>query len=96
MESTEVVLARHEERLDTLERDILGVKEVQEEIRLMNESLLTLANELKHTNAHLCRHEQKLEAMENAPRARAQQILVGVLSAIAAAAATAVFTLLLA
>lgn len=95
MENIEVALARHEERLDTLERDILGVKEVQEQIRIMNESLLTLANELKHTNAHLCRHEQKLEAMENAPRARAQQILIGVLSAVAAATATAVLGMLL-
>ena len=48
----EVIIERHEQRIKTLERDISAMKEVQAEIRLMNETLVTLANELKHTNEH--------------------------------------------
>ena len=60
MEEAQIILERHEQRLKTLERDVSGLKEVQVEIRTMNETLVTLANELKHTNEHLGRHEEKI------------------------------------
>ena len=47
MEDIEVILERHEQRIRMLERELGAVKEVQSEIRSMNETLLTLANELK-------------------------------------------------
>ena len=59
MEETEIILERHEQMLKVLERDIKDLKAVQSEIRTMNETLITLATELKHTNEHLARHEQK-------------------------------------
>ena len=45
----DVVIERHEQRLNTLERDMGAMKDVQNEIRTMNESLVTLANEMRHT-----------------------------------------------
>ena len=74
MEEAQIILERHEQRLKTLERDVSDLKAVQAEIRTMNETLVTLANELKHTNEHLGRHEEKIEAMEEQPRMRIQQI----------------------
>ena len=70
MEEIKITLERHEQRLNTLERDITDLKAVQSEIRSMNETLVTLATELKHTNEHLARHEQKIDRIENQPRVR--------------------------
>ena len=85
MEDTSIMLERHERRIETLERDIADLKAVQSEIRAMNETLVTLANEIKHTNQHLARHEQKIEEIENQPKQRIQQIVTAVLAAIAGA-----------
>ena len=68
MEETEVVLARHEQRIKTLEREMVEMKTVQAEIRSMNDTLVTLTTELKHANEHLARYEQKMDELENAPR----------------------------
>ena len=83
MEDTQIILARHEQRIKALEKDISDLKAVQTEIRTMNETLVTLATELKHTNKHLARHEQKLDGMENQPRMRMQQIATAIIAAIA-------------
>ncbi len=48
---TEIVLARHEERLEHLEREIAMMKGVQNEIRSLNEILVLLAGELHHLSA---------------------------------------------
>lgn len=82
MENTQIVLERHEQRLKTLERDISDLKAVQTEIRIMNEALVTLATELKHTNEHLARHEQKIDAIEGQPRMRMQQIVTAIIAAL--------------
>ena len=50
MEDAQIVLERHEQQIRAIERDISDLKAVQTEIRTMNETLVTLANELKHTN----------------------------------------------
>ena len=78
----EVILERHELRIKTLEKEMSIMKEVQAEIRLMNESLVTLANELKHTNEHLARHERKIEEMDNVPKQRFQQIITAIIAAL--------------
>lgn len=83
MEDTQIILERHEQRLLTLERDVSDLKAVQSEIRTMNETLVTLATELKHTNEHLSRHEQKIDAIEGQPRLRLQQIVTAVIAALA-------------
>ena len=64
MEEVQIVLAEHEQKLEAMEKEISELKAVQAEIRTMNETLVTLANELKHTNEHLNRHEKRLEEME--------------------------------
>lgn len=83
MEDTEVILERHEQRIKTLERDMKDIKQVQAEIRLMNETLVTLATELKHTNEHLARHEKKIDEIDHMPRQRLQQIVTAIIAALA-------------
>ena len=83
MEDVQIVLARHEQKLQTMEREIDGLKAVQIEIRTMNETLVTLANELKHTNEHLARNEKKIEEMEQIPKMRIQQIITAIIAALA-------------
>lgn len=82
MKDTEVVLESHEQRIKTLEREMSDMKEVQAEIRIMNETLVTLATELKHTNEHLARHERKIDEIENIPKQRLQQIITAIIAAL--------------
>jgi uncharacterized protein YlxW (UPF0749 family) len=79
----EVIIEGHEQRIKSLERDMNAMKEVQAEIRSMNETLVTLANELKHTNEHLARHERKIDEMDALPRQRIQQIITAIIAALA-------------
>ena len=96
MEEAQIVLERHEQQLKTLERDISNLKAVQTEIRTMNEALVTLATELKHTNEHLARHEQKIDAIEEQPRTRTQQIVTAIIAALAGGLISAVIGMVLA
>ena len=82
MEDAQIVLERHEQWIKSIERDILDLKAVQAEIRTMNEALVTLATELKHTNEHLARHEQKIDAIEREPHMRVQQIITEIIAAL--------------
>mgnify|MGYP000508949114 CR=1 FL=1 len=83
MEDVKIVLANHEQKLLILEKEIRELKAVQTEIRTMNETLVTLATELKHTNEHLARHEKKIEAIEAIPKMRIQQIITAIIAAMA-------------
>ena len=83
MEDAQIILERHEQRLKTLERDISEFKTVQAEIRTMNETLVTLATELKHTNEHLARHEQKIDEIESHPKVLVQQVITAIIAALA-------------
>lgn len=92
----EVIVEGHEQRIKSLERDMSDMKEVQAEIRSMNESLVTLANELKHTNEHLARHERKIDEIDAVPKQRMQQIFTAIVSALAGGLITTFIGLLLA
>lgn len=83
MEDVKIVLANHKQKLSVLEQEISELKVVQTEIRTMNETLVTLATELKHTNEHLARHEKKIEEIESIPKIRMQQIVTAIVSALA-------------
>lgn len=96
MEDAQIILERHEQRLKSLERDISDLKAVQLEIRAMNEALVTLATELKHTNEHLARHEQKIDAIEGQPKMRMQQITTAIIAALAGGLISTVIGMLLA
>lgn len=82
MDELRIILERHEQQLKRLESDISRLREVQKEIRTMNETLVELASELKHTNEHLERHEAKIDAIENVPKARMQQIITAIIAAL--------------
>ena len=96
MEDAHIVLERHEQQLKTIEKDISDLKAVQAEIRTMNETLVTLATELKHTNEHLARHERKIDIIENEPRIRTQQIVTAIVAALAGGLISAVIGMILA
>lgn len=78
----EVIIERHEQKIQALERDMNDMKAVQTEIRSMNETLVTLANELKHTNEHLARHEKKINEIDSIPKQRMQQIVTAIIAAL--------------
>ena len=96
MEDAHIVLERHEQRLRSIERDVSDLKAVQTEIRTMNETLVTLATELKHTNEHLARHERKIDIIENEPRIRTQQIVTAIIAALAGGLISAIIGMILA
>ena len=81
--SIDVIIEGHEQRIKTLEREMNDVKEIQAEIRSINETLVTLANELKHTNEHLAMHEQKINELDSVPKQRMQQIITAIIAALA-------------
>lgn len=83
MGDIEVKLARFEQRLETLERDVVVIKDIQTEIRTISETLITLASEIKHTNEHLAKQEQKIDVIEQQPRQRLQQIVTAIIAALA-------------
>lgn len=80
MEDVYIILERHEQTLKSLTKDVSELRQVQSEIRAVNETLVTLATELKHTNEHLARHERKIEEIEGQPRTRLQQIVTALIS----------------
>ncbi len=83
MDNEVVMLESHEQRIKSLERDMSDMKQVQAEIRSINETLVTLATELKHTNEHLARHERKIEEIDAVPRQRIQQLVTAIVAALA-------------
>lgn len=95
MEDMKIALERHEQRLNMLERDMTDLKAVQSEIRSMNETLVTLATELKHTNEHLERHERKIDQIESQPRMRLQQIVTAIIAALAGGFLSAIIGIIL-
>ncbi len=95
MDETQIVLERHEQKINAIEKEISELKAVQSEIRSMNETLVTLATELKHTNEHLARHERKIEEMEGQPRARMQQIVTAIIAALAGGLVSAIIGLII-
>lgn len=95
MDETQIVLERHEQKINAIEKEISELKAVQSEIRSMNETLVTLATELKHTNEHLARHERKIEEMEGQPRVRMQQIVTAIIAAMAGGLISAIIGLII-
>lgn len=95
MDETQIVLERHEQKINAIEKEISELKAVQSEIRSMNETLVTLATELKHTNEHLARHERKIEEMEGQPRARMQQIVTAIIAALVGGLVSAIIGLII-
>jgi septal ring factor EnvC (AmiA/AmiB activator) len=92
----EVIIAGHEQRIKTLERDMTAMKTVQAEIRPMNETLVTLANELKHTNQHLARHERRIDEIDAIPKQRMQQIITAIIAALAGGLISTIIGMILA
>ena len=96
MEGVEVMLERHDQKIQSLEKEVAMMREVQAEIKTMNETLVTLATELKHINGQMRRNEEKLDAIESAPRLRTQAVTTAVIAALATGLITAIFGILFA
>lgn len=89
-----LILERHEGRILVLEREMKELRSVQKEIRAMNESLVVLTNELRHTNEHMKSHGKRLGELERAPTARLREIVTATVAALAAAVVSLVLTAL--
>ncbi len=61
----------------------------------MNETLVILATELKHTNLHLAKQEEKIREIEMQPRKRLQQIATAIISALAGGIITTLLSVVL-
>lgn len=81
----EVRLENHDQHIKSMQHQIDELREVQGEIKVMSETLVTLTAEIKHTNAHLARHERQLEEIEHQPRMRLNQIITAIIAALAGA-----------
>lgn len=96
MEEVCIVLERHDQHIKSLQHQVDDLKGVQSEIKVMNETLITLTNEIKHTNESLMRQEQKIEEIEKQPRARLNQIVTAIIAALAGGIITAVISAIIA
>jgi len=83
MEEANILIERHELRLNTLERDVKALQDIRSELKTMGETLVLLTTEMKHLSEHLVRNEEKIDRMESQPRARMQQIITAIVSALA-------------
>ena len=81
MDDVNISLELHEQRLKTVEHTLEDLKNVQNEIRTMNETLVMLANEMKHTNEHIARHEEKIQELDELPKQRLNQLITALISA---------------
>ena len=77
-----VALERHEQLLISLQAQLNDIKEVQTEIKKMNEALITLTNEMKNTNIALQGQEARLKSLEKVPLARYESIIAAVISSV--------------
>ena len=82
MEELIVKLERHEQQIKGLQRQLDTLNGVTNEIRSMNEQLISLTSELKHINEHLTKNEHKIEEIEAQPKARLTQIITAIISAL--------------
>ena len=83
MEEMKILLERHEQRIKILERDVKALQDIRSELKAMSETLVELATEMKHTNEHLARNEEKINLIEDQPKMRMQQIITAIISALA-------------
>ena len=83
MEEANILIERHELRLNILERDVKALQDIRSELKTMSETLVLLTTEMKHTNKQLARNEEKIDQIESQPRARMQQIITAIVSALA-------------
>lgn len=82
MEDLHIELERHEQIIKNIEKDLTDIKGMQSEIRSMNETLAIFATELKYTNEHLKKHEERLELIESKPANRLNTIFNAIIAAI--------------
>ncbi len=94
----DVLLERHDQYLKSLQHQVNDLREMQGEIRTMSETLVTLTTEIKHTNANVTELKQKVETIEDQPKARLNQIITAIIAALAggmiSAGVAAVLTLM--
>ncbi len=81
-EEIPVALERHEQMLKSLQKQIDELKTVQREIKAMNESLIEITNEIKHTNASLLSCEGKINELQSAPSKRWESAVSTVITSI--------------
>jgi flagellar capping protein FliD len=69
-------------QIKSLQHQINDIKEVTKEIKTMNETLIVLTEELKHTNNTLKSYDDRLDTLEVMPKNRWNTLVNAVLTAI--------------
>lgn len=77
-----MISERHEMQIKSLQHQINDIKEVTKEIKTMNETLIVLTEELKHTNNTLKSYDDRLDTLEVMPKNRWNTLVNAVLTAI--------------
>ena len=73
-------LGRHEQMILSVQKQIDELKTVQSEIKVMNESLIEITNEIKHTNKSILSCEMKINELQSVPGRKWEKITVSVIS----------------
>lgn len=81
-EEIPVALERHEQMLRSVQHQVNELKEVQREIKKMNEVLINLTSEIKHTNVSLLCQDERLTELEKIPSKRMDALIAAALSAL--------------
>lgn len=76
-----LAVERHEMQIRSLQHQINDIKEVTKEIKTMNETLIVLTEELKHTNDALRCHEDRINVLELTPKNRWNTVVNSILTA---------------
>ena len=77
-----LISERHEMQIKSLQHQINDIKEVTKEIKTMNETLIVLTEELKHTNNTLKSYDDRLDTLEVMPKNRWNTLVNAALTAV--------------
>lgn len=96
MTESEVIerLTRVEERSKSNQHRLDKLEPVVEEIHTMSETMVQLVTEVKHTNQNVAEIKEKVEAQEQRPISRLEQIKTAIIAAIASGLVTGAVTII--
>ncbi len=75
-------LSRHDQSIKSMQHQIDDIKNMTDELKVMNTALTELTSELKHTNQNILDHNRRISALEQIPKNRIEKMTGAVLSAL--------------
>ena len=77
-----IQLERHDQHIKSLQHQVDALRAVQNEIKAMSLFKVAGTTEIKHTNSNVTELKQKVDTIENQPRARLNQIVTAIIAAL--------------